>query len=119
MQKGNQRKPMFPPVLRQGQKDLVTPAAPGAASSGERQAPAEAGAETGAAERHWRSRTSRQAVLGWMWEQPTGSGGVPVLAGSALSPKGGGLWLPALPARPQSEFFANPGGICLGCGNSW
>ena len=31
MQKGNQRKPMFPPVLRQGQKDLVTPAAPGAA----------------------------------------------------------------------------------------
>ena len=31
MQKGNRRKPMFPPVLRQGQKDLVTPAAPGAA----------------------------------------------------------------------------------------
>ena len=31
MKKGNRRKPMFPPVLRQGQKDLVTPAAPGAA----------------------------------------------------------------------------------------
>ena len=87
--------------------------------NGKRPALAEAGAETGAAERHWRSRTSRQAVLGWMWEQPTGSGEVPVLAGSAPSPKGGGLWPPALPARPQSEFFANPGGICLGCGNSW
>lgn len=105
---------MFPPVLRQGQKDLVTPAAPGAAPSGERPAPAEAGAETGAAERHRGSLAPRHAILEWMWEQPTGSGGVPVLAGSALSPKGGGLWPPALPARPQSEFFANPGGICLG-----
>lgn len=111
--------PVFPPVLRQGQKDLVTPAAPGAAPSGERPAPAEAGAETGAAERHRGSLAPRHAILGWMWEQPTGSGGVPVLAGSALSPKGGGLWPPALPARLQSEFFANPGGICLGCGNSW
>ncbi len=63
-------------------------------------------------------RLARPSARG-MWEQPTGSGGVPVLAGSALSPKGGGLWPPALPARPQSEFFANPGGICLGCGNSW
>ncbi len=111
--------PVFPPVLRQGQKDLVTPAAPGAAPSGERPAPAEAGAETGAAERHRGSLAPRHAILEWMWEQPTGSGGVPVLAGSALSPKGGGLWPPALPARPQSEFLANPGGICLGCGNSW
>ena len=96
---------MFPPVLRQGQNDLVTPAAPGAAPSGERPAPAEAGAETGAAERHRGSFAPRHAILEWMWEQPTGSGGVPVLAGSALSPKGGGLWPPALPARPQSELF--------------
>lgn len=87
--------------------------------NGKRPALAEAGAETGAAERHRGSLAPRHAILEWMWEQPTGSGGVPVLAGSAPSPKGGGLWPPALPARPQSEFFANPGGICLGCGNSW
>ena len=109
MQKGNQRKPMFPPVLRQGQKDLVTPAAPGAAPQWEAPSTGRGGS---------RDRRGR-AVLGWIWEQPTGSGEVPVLAGSAPSPKGGGLWPPALPARPQSEFFANPGGICLGCGNSW
>ena len=73
--------------------------------NGERPAPAEAGAETGAAERHRGSLAPRHAILEWMWEQPTGSGEVPVLAGSAPSPKGGGLWPPALPARPQSELF--------------
>lgn len=119
MQKENRRNPSVFAGFVAGQKDFVSPAAPGAASSGERPAPAEAGAETGAAERHRGSLAPRHAILEWMWEQPTGSGGVPVLAGSALSPKGGGLWPPALPARPQSEFLANPGGICLGCGNSW
>ena len=56
--------PVFPPVLRQGQKDLVTPAAPGAAPSGERPAPAEAGAETGAAERRRGSLAPRHAGCG-------------------------------------------------------
>ena len=92
--------------------------------SGERPAPTEAGAETGAAERHWRSLTPRHAlrraqpclvaeslcaltknreasvcsplhfwqgqkdlnprhaVLEWVWGNPPGSGGGPVLADS-------------------------------------
>ena len=49
---------------------------------GERLAPTEAGAETGAAERHWRSLTPRHAVLEWMWGSTPESGGRAVLPGS-------------------------------------
>ena len=50
--------------------------------SGERPAPTEAGAETGAAERHWRSLTPWHAVLEWMWESTSESGRGPELPSS-------------------------------------
>ena len=55
------RNPEFPPVLWQGQKDLSRLPPRVLLPSGERPAPTEAGAETGAAERHWRSLTPRHA----------------------------------------------------------
>ena len=56
------RNPEFPPVLWQGQKDLSRLPPRVLLPSGERPAPTEAGAETGAAERHWRSLTPRHAL---------------------------------------------------------
>ena len=62
---------------------------------GERPAPTEAGAETGAAERHWRSLTPRHAVLEWMWEKAPGSGGGAVLDGSCRKSQNGRCWFGA------------------------
>ena len=53
MQKGNRRKPMFPPVLRQGQKDLVTPAAPGAAPQWEAPSTGRGGSRDRRGKRFW------------------------------------------------------------------
>ena len=50
---------------------------------GERPAPTEAGAETGAAECHRHALAPRHAVLEWMWEDAPGSERGPALPGSS------------------------------------
>src|SRR5699024_10643807 len=64
--------------------------------SGERPAPTEAGAETGAAaERHWRSLAPRHAVLEWMWESALGNGEGPVSPGSRRKSQNRRCWFGA------------------------
>ena len=49
-----------------------------------------------AAERHWRSLTSRHAVLEWMWESAPGSGKRPMSSGSLRKSQRGRCWFGAV-----------------------
>ena len=77
--------------------------------SGERPAPTEAGAETGAAERHWRSLTPRHAVLEWMWEQITRSREGPVSPNSRRKSQRRRCWFGAV-GRKFPPFFLTVAG---------
>ena len=76
--------------------------------SGERPAPTEAGAETGAAERHWRSLTPRHAVLEWMWENTTGSKRGPVLPDSSHKSQNEWCWFGAVSSFRRRIVYRLP-----------
>ena len=100
------RNTVFPPGLWQGQKDLVSPAASGAAPRWGAPSTDRGGSrDRFAAERHWRSLTPRHAVLEWMWESTAESGRGTVLPGSRRKSQNRRCWFGA--AR---KFRAQKGG---------